>query len=78
MNELGGPLPEERLLIYHGVAFADLSRLVYPGSDKVRFACRVHPYSKELLHTRTCLTKSAVSEILPEMIEVNIVFLMRK
>lgn len=64
MNELGKPTTSETAVVYHGIAFVDLSRLVYPGEKSVRFACRVYPFSKELLMSKTCLTKSAFEDTL--------------
>ncbi|ODM97360.1 Cilia- and flagella-associated protein 70 [Orchesella cincta] len=66
MTELGlQPISTtEFQLVYHGIAFVDLSCLVYPGMKSARFACRLYPFANDLLSRRTCISASAVPELL--------------
>ncbi|CAL8130654.1 unnamed protein product [Orchesella dallaii] len=66
MTELGlQPISTtEFQLVYHGIAFVDLSCLVYPGMKSARFACRLYPFTNDLLFKRTCVSLPAVPESL--------------
>lgn len=67
MGELGqqsSSAASEYTLIYHGMAFADLSCLVHPGTKSARFSCRLVPFSTDLLQKKTCAIESMVPESL--------------
>lgn len=67
MGELGqqsSSAATEYSLIYHGMAFVDLSCLVHPGTKSARFSCRLVPFSTDLLQKKTCATESMVPESL--------------
>ena len=42
----GNKEPQEPLLTYHGVAYLDLSPLLYPGATSIYGVFSLHPYSK--------------------------------
>ncbi len=67
MGELGqqsSAATSEYSLIYHGMAFVDLSCLVHPGTKSARFSCRLVPFSTDLLQKKTCAIESMVPESL--------------
>ncbi|KAM9457661.1 cilia- and flagella-associated protein 70 [Clarias gariepinus] len=58
----GKQLEDDIQISFHGVAYVDLARLLYPGVRHIRGAYRIHPFSDSDLLSKTKRNASVVNE----------------
>ncbi|XP_074522838.1 cilia- and flagella-associated protein 70-like [Halichoeres trimaculatus] len=62
LAETSQPGEENPEIPFHGVAFVDMGRLLYPGVQRIRGAYRIHPFSKAELQNKARRGVSVLKE----------------